>query len=36
MVVQGKTDMGGILEVLDWVVSWEELIPNKEEEVQEG
>ena len=36
LVVQGKDDLGDVLEMFDWGVSWEESIPNKEDEVQEG
>ena len=36
MVIQGKDDMGGVLEMFDWGISWEDLIPNEEDEVQEG
>ena len=28
--------MGGMLEVLDWGIYWEELVPNKKDEVYEG
>ena len=35
MIVQGKDNLGGVLEVLNWDVGWEELIPNEEDEVQE-
>ena len=35
LVVQGKDDLGGLLEIFDWGDSWEESIPNKEDEVQE-
>ena len=36
LVVQGKDDLGGVLEMFNWGVRWEESIPNKEDEVQEG
>ena len=36
LVVQGKDDLGGVLEIFDWGISWEESIPNGEEKVQEG
>ena len=34
MVVQGKDNLGGVLEIFDWGVGWEGSIPNKENEVQ--
>ena len=36
MVIQGKDNMGGVLEMFDWGIIWEDLIPNEEDEVQEG
>ena len=30
LVVQGDEYMRGILEVLNWCVDWEDLVPNKE------
>ena len=36
MVVYGKGNLGGVLEMFDWVISWEELILNEEDEVKEG
>ena len=33
MVVHGKDDLGGILEVFNWGVSWRDFIPNKEDKV---
>ena len=35
MVVQDKEDLYFVLELFDWGTSWKELIPNKEDEVQE-
>ena len=35
MFVQGEDDMCGIMKVLDWGVSGEEMVPNKECEFQE-
>ena len=36
LVVQGKDDLGGVLEIFDWGISWEESIPNEEDKIQEG
>ena len=36
MIFQGKDNLGGILEVLNRGVSWEDLVPDKEKELQEG
>ena len=36
IVVQVKDDLGGILEVCNWGISWEESIPDEEYELQEG
>ena len=36
LVVQGKDDLGGVLEIFNWGVGWEESIPNEEDEFQEG
>ena len=30
MVVHGEENLSGILEVLNWGISWEELIPDEE------
>ena len=30
LVVQGEEYMRGILEVLNWCVGWEDMVPNKE------
>ena len=35
LVVQGKDDLGGVMGMFYWGVTWEELIHNKEDEVQE-
>ena len=35
LVFQGKDDLGGVLEMFYWGISWEELITNEEDEVQE-
>ena len=36
LIVQSKDDLGCVPEVFNWGVSWEDLIPNEEDEVHEG
>ena len=36
MVVQGEDDLCGMLKVLDWGVSGDEMVPDEEQELQEG
>ena len=36
LVVQGEGDLGGVLEVFNWSIIWEDSFLNEEDEVQEG
>ena len=36
LVVQGGDNLRGVLEVLNWGVGWEELLPDEEHKFQEG
>ena len=36
LVIQGEENLGGVLEVLNRGTRWEELVPDKENEFQEG
>ena len=36
LIVQGKENLGDVLEIINVGIDWEELIPNQEEKVQEG
>ena len=36
LFVKGKYDLGGVLEMFNWSVGWEESTPNEEDEVHEG
>ena len=36
LVIQGEANLGYVLEVINWCVTWEELVPNEKNEFQEG
>ena len=36
LAFQGEDDLGGMLEVLNWGIGWEELVLHKEDEFHEG